>query len=322
MESPKEAKPAAKPVYETAPKPPAKPVEETAPKPAAKPVEETPPKPVEHIAQQAAPKPSHTPAPKPADHESIGGGSHWCITYTPYNNDGSCKDSQSVASDVASIAAKGFSSIRLYSTDCSGLQNIGAAAKSHGLKLVLGVFISEAGISTASAQVTEITTWAAGSWDSVEMIVIGNEAVFNKYCGASELAGFISSAKSTFAQAGYSGPVTTTEPLNILTENAHLLCPVVDIAAANIHPYFNGAVTAEGAGDFVVQELKLLGTLCPGLATYNLETGWPSAGPANGAAVPGQSEQIIAIESIRKAAGGKCSFFSFADDKWKAAGGV
>lgn len=244
------------------------------------------------------------------------------MTYTPYNNDGSCKSSSSVASDVAAIAAKGFSSIRLYSTDCSGLENIGTAAKSHGLQLVLGVFISEKGISTASAQVTEITTWAAGNWGSVEMIVIGNEAIFNKYCDASELAEFISSAKATFAKAGYSGPVTTTEPLNILTDNAHLLCPVVDIAAANIHPYFNAAVTAEGAGDFVLQELQLLEKICPGLAVYNLETGWPSAGPANGAAVPGTTEQIVAIQSIRKAAGDKSSFFSYSDDKWKAGGGV
>lgn len=336
VESPKVAKPAAKPIEGTAPKPAAEPIEKSpskpaaepieksSPKPAAEPIEETPPKPVEHIASQPALQPSHTPAPKPApEHKPIAsGGSHWCMTYTPYNNDGSCKTSSSVAADVASIAAKGFSSIRLYSTDCSGLQNIGAAAKSHGLKLVLGVFISDKGISAASGQITEIITWASGNWDCVEMIVIGNEAIFNKYCGASELADFITSAKATFAKAGYSGPVTTTEPLNILTDNAHLLCPVVDIAAANIHPYFNGAVTAEGAGAFVLQELQLLETICPGLTTYNLETGWPSAGPANGAAVPGQSEQSIAIESIKKAAGEKCSFFSYADDKWKAAGGV
>ena len=324
------------------------------PMPAAKPLEETASRPVEYIALRPAPesatspdyvqapkpsaipaptptlKPDHvpTPAPKPIEqpkaHPSVPAvgtsGSHWCMTYSPYNADGTCKDSSSVASDVKSIAAKGFSSIRLYSTDCSGLQNVGNAAKANGLKLVLGVFISNSGIAGGKAQVEEIISWAAGSWGCVEMIVVGNEAVFNGYCTASALANFISSAKSTFAKAGYTGPVTTTEPLNVMSENAHLLCHTLDVAAANIHPFFNADVTADGAGEFVAKELALLESICPGLAVYNLETGWPSAGLPNGAAIPGLSEQAAAIESIKKFAGEKSAFFSFVDDLWKAKG--
>lgn len=320
--------------------------------PAAKPLEETATRPVEYVALKPAPKPAttpdyvqapkpsaipapkpvlksdHVPAPKPLDqpkpHPSkpvVGtSGSHWCMTYSPYNNDGTCKSSSSVASDVKSIVEKGFSSIRLYSTDCSGLQYAGNAAKANGLKLVLGVFISNSGIAGAKAQLEEITSWAAGNWGDVEMIVVGNEAVFNGYCTASALADFISSAKSTFAAAGYKGPVTTTEPLNVMSENAHLLCHVLDVAAANIHPFFNAAVTADGAGEFVAKELALLETICPGLAVYNLETGWPSAGLPNGAAIPGSSEQATAIESIKKHCGGNSAFFSFVDEPWKAKG--
>lgn len=267
-----------------------------------------------------APKPLDQPKPHRSKPEIGTSGSQWCITYSPYNADGTCKSSSSVASDVKSIAAKGFSSIRLYSTDCSGLENVGNVAKANGLKLVLGVFISNSGIADAKAQVDEIISWAGGSWDCVEMIVVGNEAVFNGYCTASALADFILSAKSMFAKAGYTGPVTTTEPLNIISENAHLLCHVVDVAAANIHPYFNAAVTADEAGEFVAKELALLESLCPGLAVYNLETGWPSAGLPNGAAIPGPSEQAAAIESIKKIAGGNCAFFSFVDELFKVKG--
>ncbi|MCJ1269548.1 hypothetical protein MMC22_009440 [Lobaria immixta] len=322
------------------------------PMPAAKPLEETATRPVEYVALKPAPKPAttpdyvqapkpsaipapkpvlksdHVPAPKPLDqpkpHPSkpvVGtSGSHWCMAYSPYNTDGTCKSSSSVASDVKSIAERGFSSIRLYSTDCSGLPNVGNAAKANGLKLVLGVFISNSGIAGAKAQLGDITSWVAGNWGDVEMIVVGNEAVFNGYCTASALADFISSAKSTFAAAGYTGPVTTTEPLNVMSENAHLLCPMLDVAAANIHPFFNAAVTADGAGEFVAKELALLETICPGLAVYNLETGWPSAGLPNGAAIPGPSEQAAAIESIKKHCGGNSAFFSFVDDPWKAKG--
>lgn len=321
--------PAAKPLEETASRPAEYVTLEPAPKPATtpdyvqapKPSAIAAPKPVSQSSQVSAPTPiDHPQKPHPSKPVVGGGGSHWCMTYSPYNADGTCKSSSLVATDVKSIAAKGFSSIRLYSTDCSGLQNVGNAAKANGLNLVLGVYISNSGISGAKAQLNEITSWAAGDWGCVEMIVIGNEAVFNGYCSVSTLVTFISNAKSVFAKAGYTGPVTTTEPLNIISENAHELCPVLDVAAANIHPFFNAAVTAEGAGEFVAKELALLESICPGLEVYNLETGWPSAGLPNGAAIPGPSEQVAAIESIKKTAGGKCAFFSFVDDLWKVEG--
>lgn len=242
------------------------------------------------------------------------------MTYSPYNADGSCKDSSSVAADVKSIAAKGFSAIRLYSTDCDGLTNVGYVAKSCGLKLILGVFISSTEIPAAAGQIQEIIEWAAGDWGCIEMIVVGNEAIFNQFASAKDLADFICSAREAFRKAGYSGPVTTTEPLSVLRDNSYLLCHILDVAAANIHPFFNSGVDAKGAGEFVASELQLLESICPGLPAYNLETGWPSAGQPNGAAVPGIEEQRIAIESIRRIAGGNSAFFSFVDDLWKTTG--
>lgn len=193
-------------------------------------------------------------------------------------------------------------------------------AKSCGLKLILGVFISSTGISAAEGQIQEIIEWAAGDWACVEMVVVGNEAIFNQFAGAKDLADFICRAREAFNKAGYSGPVTTTEPLSVLRDNADVLCHILDVAAANIHPFFNTGVDAKGAGDFVARELQLLEGICPGLPAYNLETGWPSAGQPNGAAVPGIEEQRIAIESIQKIAGGNSAFFSFVDDLWKTTG--
>ncbi|CAF9938514.1 MAG: hypothetical protein HETSPECPRED_001100 [Heterodermia speciosa] len=279
------------------------------------------------VSQPAAAHPSPKPKskPKPAhSNPALGSsGSQWCMTYSPYTASGDCKPASAISSDIASIAAKGFSSIRLYSTDCSGLPTIGSAASTHGLNLILGIFISETGIPDAETQLHEITSWATtggANWQTVELIVVGNEAVFNGYCTAPALAAFIHKAKSAFRAAGYAGPVTTTEPINVLQEHAATLCPALDVAAANIHPFFNADVAAEGAGPFVAKELALLESVCPGLEAYNLETGWPSAGEANGAACPGVEEQRTAVESIREHVGGRCAFFSFEDDLWKAEG--
>ncbi|KAL8953845.1 MAG: hypothetical protein Q9183_007308, partial [Haloplaca sp. 2 TL-2023] len=232
-------------------------------------------------------------------------GDQWSMTYSPYTSDGGCKPPSDVAGDIAMIAKKGFSSIRLYSTDCSGLSSVATAALSHNLNIILGVYISDTGISAARPQVGEIVNWASknGHFKGVEMIVIGNEAVFNKFCSAAELASFVSEAKAAFSAAGYTGPVTTTETVEVLKQNKATLCPVCDVAAANIHPFFNGKVTAEHAGEFVASQLELLATICPGKETYNLETGWPTKGSANNAAIPGKWEQNVAIEGIKKAAG-------------------
>jgi len=240
------------------------------------------------------------------------------MTYTPYRQDGQCKSSSDVLADIALIASRGFKTVRVYSTDCSGLENIGNACKISGLKMIIGIFISGTGISGAQQQVTDITSWAR--WDLVELIVVGNEVISSGHASAGELAGFISSCKSAFSGAGYSGPCTTTEPLSAWQENAGTLCGVVDIVGANLHPFFNADVDPSQAGDFTKGQLDIVNGLCPGKSGVNLETGWPSGGSCNGKACPGTSEQATAVKGLMDAVGGKSVIFSFQDDDWKAPG--
>jgi exo-beta-1,3-glucanase (GH17 family) len=250
-------------------------------------------------------------------------GNQWAMTYTPYNQDGTCKSASDVAADIKSIKSKGFTTVRIYATDCSGPTNVGAACAAEGLKIILGVYIDGSGISSGChEQINTLTTWGASNWDLVEMVVVGNEAVFNGYTDAGSLAALISETKTKFQAAGYNGPVTTTETVAVICENAALFCPVIDVVAANIHPFFNAQVSASGAGAFVATEMTLLEAACPGKTAYNLETGWPSAGNANGAAVPGSAEQKQAIDSIVAAVGGKSAIFSFEDDTWKTPGAL
>lgn len=159
------------------------------------------------------------------------------MTYTPYSNSGDCKTRDEVASDIASIAAKGLASVRLYSTDCSGLQNIGDAAVANGLSMILGLFIDTKGISGAAEQVAALT--AFDHWSSVELVVIGNEAIFNGYCSASELAAFIATCRAAFKLVGYSGLVTTTETMSVWQNNKDVLCAATDITGVNMHPFFS-----------------------------------------------------------------------------------
>ena len=248
-------------------------------------------------------------------------GNLWAVSYNQYTAGGQCKSSGEVDSDISLIASKGFASVRIYGTDCAGLQNVGASCKAHGLKLIVGVFIDGSGMSGAQAQVDEIVAWGKGGyWGIVELIVIGNESIFNGFISAGSLAGLIGSAKSAFSGAGYCGPVTTTEPLGSLQSNGGSLCGVIDVVAGNLQPFFNSDVTAANAGSFIASELAAVQAVCPGKPAFNLECGWPSQGSSNGAAIASPSDQAAAMKSIVGAVGGKTVVFSFANDMWKNPG--
>ncbi|KAJ5817216.1 hypothetical protein N7447_009449 [Penicillium robsamsonii] len=241
------------------------------------------------------------------------------MTYSPYTAGGECKTKQEVLKDLTVIKGKGFNLIRVYSTDCSGLEFIGDACKELSLSIIMGVFIDGSGTAGAQEQVDEISKWA--EWDMVELIVVGNEAIQSGACDVSTLSSFIQSASESFKSAGYTGLITTTEPINVWQEHgAGALCDAVDIVGANIHPFFNADVTAEQAGEFTKGEFEELEKICGGKDVLNLETGWPNAGSSNGAAIPGTAQQAAAIKSIAKHVGSKSIFFSYSDDTWKSPG--
>lgn len=293
-----------------------------APAPSSEAPAPPPASPTETAPSYSAPASSKSPSPSPSGNAGSspisGNGNKWAMTYSPYTAGGGCKEAGAVSADISTIKSAGFTTVRLYSTDCSGLRNVGNACKEYGLKLVLGVFIDNKGIDAARPQVTDIIAW--GQWQIVELIVIGNEALFNQFCDAGALAGFIADSKAQFQAAGYGGPCTTTETLNIWQQSGSALCGVIDVVGANVHPFFNAEVSPDQAGPFTAGQIEILAKICPGKEVYNLESGWPHSGQANGKATPGVEAQSTALKSIMENVGAKTVFFSFEDDLWKNPG--
>lgn len=251
----------------------------------------------------------------------------WAMCYTPYNpTTGDCLSAAEVLVDITLIKAKGFKAIRMYSSsegDCSGLENIGAAAKAVGLNIIVGIWIGDTGISGASEQVSDLLAWGNTdtNWDLVEGCLVGNEAINSKYVTASELATFISTVKSQLTSAGYKGGVSTTEPLDAWQASTSELCDVVDWVGVNLHAFFNADCEPSNAGPFVLSELTIADGLCPGKTAWNMETGWPSySSECNGVACGNSTSQATAIASIKSTVGGRAAIFSYSNDLWKAAG--
>lgn len=212
--------------------------------------------PASSVVATVIPSASSAAPPPPAQSSPVSAGSGpWAITYSPYANGGGCKSASAIDSDIADIAAKGFQHVRLYATDCDGLKNVGGSAEKHGLGLIMGIFIKAGGVSTGDSQVQDLIAW--NKWSMIVMFVIGNESIFNGYCSASELAAYIVSVTAKVRSAGYTGPITTTEPLNIIQASSGALCSAIDVVGVNIHPFFNSGVTAEKAGEFLAGQLQL-----------------------------------------------------------------
>ncbi|KAH8878854.1 glycoside hydrolase [Thozetella sp. PMI_491] len=274
-------------------------------------------------ATQPAPAATSSPStPKGSDTPALGGGDHWALTYTPYTESGECKSAEQVMADITAIKGASFGAVRVYSTDCDTLPNVGAACKAVGIKMIVGIFIGEVGCDNGSPHVSDqiaaLKAWA--QWDLVELVVIGNEAIFNGFCSVDQLKQLIITVRSELGSTGYTGPCTTTDVVSAwLTEGMSDLCSVIDVVACNAHAYFNGAVLPDAAGAFVAGQLALVEAVC-GLSGYVMETGWPSRGNCIGECCPGESQQAAAVSSIQSALGSKAVFFSFHDDPWKQAG--
>ncbi|KAM3447401.1 hypothetical protein MY3296_008752 [Beauveria thailandica] len=271
-------------------------------------------------SSSAAPSSSAPATPGNSKTEVKGTNDHFAITYGPYDSSsGACKSASQVKKDISKIKAAGFQAVRIYGTDCDTLVNVVPACVSHGLQVIAGVFVRPGGQCSienpeVKKQVDDLV--AMNNWDAIRLLVIGNEAIMNHVCNASQLAKLIVDVKAQCS--GYQGPVTIAETLNIWQQIdvSTAICPLVDVAGANIHAPFNPNVDASGAGIFVKGQMDILKTIC-NKNVINLETGWKNEGPCNGKACPGAQDQAKAISSIRKACGESSVLFSYDNEGWK-----
>lgn len=276
------------------------------------------------------PKPSAVPYSGNKDYSGTGRivvkGKKWGVTYTPYTVDGQCKGKAEVQKDIKELSELGFTTIRSYSTDCGVFENVVPEASKYGLKIIYGIYIDAGKPPFSNGANEQLQAIIKGSpKDSIAMIIVGNEVLFNNVCSAENLAKYIVYVKEQLAAAGFPKDIaiTTTEPVNIWEEKGKPLCDVIDVFAVQTHPFFTSTVSPSQAGKFAKQQLEQAAAVCPGAAAkgkYITEIGWPHAGQANGQAVPGKAEQAVAIKSIIEEVGYEAVLFSAQDDKWKAAG--
>lgn len=234
------------------------------------------------------------------------------ITYSPYNADGTCKTQGQVNSDFNSLS--GYSFVRSYGTDCNQAETILKACRAKGLKLMAGVY----DITQVTSSIQAIIAAANGDWSDIQTVSIGNEGVNNGAYTVSAVVSAVNTARSLLTAAGYTGNVVTVDTFVAIIANPEL-CQVSDYAAANAHPFFDGGVTADKAGPWLLEQMQRVSNACGGKETWITETGWPTQGNTNGKAVPSVENQKAAISSIKSTVSSNVILFTAFNDMWKKA---
>ena len=244
------------------------------------------------------------------------------ITYSPYNNDGSCKSSDAVLSDLTLIKSKGISKIRIYGTECNSLETVEPACVQLGITINQGLWIDSNGVDSLDSSLQALITYGqTNGWDIFDFITVGNEAINSGYCSVFDLINKIASVKSQLQSAGYPGEITTSEPPVTFLKNPELcISSDIDFVGINAHSYFDIYASAESSGTFVKGQLQLTQNACGSKTVSITETGYPSQGIQNGGNIPSKANQLIAVQAIFNELGNDVTILSAFDDFWKNPG--
>lgn len=242
------------------------------------------------------------------------------ITYSPYNKDDLCKSASQVAYDLKQLSA--YSLIRLYSTDCSGIENVLANLNSNQ-KLFLGIWnIDPASVTSGLQAIQQAVGSSSRGWSSVDTISIGNEQVNAGTATVAQIGTGVSAARQWLkANApNYSGSIVSVDTLNAVVSNPGL-CEFLDYIAVNCHPFFTGSVSPSQAGSWLQSQISSVSSACGGSKPVLItETGWPTQGNSIGSCVPSVSNQADALQSIMSLLGGQSFSFTMYNDYWKSPG--
>lgn len=244
------------------------------------------------------------------------------VSYTPYNDDSTCKSSDQVNDDLQKIQSKGIYRIRVYGADCGAFENILPAASRLGLKVNQGLWIDQSGVNSIDSAVQSLIQYGTqNGWDVFDFITVGNEAINSGFCSVGDLISKIQSVRAQLNNAGYQGSVITSEP-PVSFENNPELCTEsgIDFVGVNPHSFFDFGIGAADAGEFVKGQVQLAQNACGNMKIFVTETGYPSNGYIIGQEEPSEENQRIAINSILEEMNDDVTILSFFDDKWKNPG--
>ncbi len=224
---------------------------------------------------------------------------------------GTFPSSEEIEADMPTLASL-TRYIRTYSSTGPADAIIQAAVAAH-ICVALGIGLGSDPVVNAREMVAGERL---ASNSAVHAIIVGNEVLRRGDLSKEQLRSDIEQVR---ARLGRAVPLTTAEPPDQWLKHPDL-AKVVDFITVQIYPFWQGTAI-NTAIDLLDQEYQKIKKAFPGKHVVIGETGWPSAGPPYGAAVPGAENQARYLRAfINWAQVHSVQYFYFYafDEDWKA----
>jgi exo-beta-1,3-glucanase (GH17 family) len=215
-----------------------------------------------------------------------------CASYTPFDKDQSPFDQpftprpERMDADLALLATR-FECIRTYSM--TGLEAIPDLARKHGLKVILGAWVSASTADTAK-EIKALIQAANAYPDVVTAVIVGNETLLRKEVTGAQLAKLIGQVKAQVKQ-----PVSYADVWEYWLQYPDI-APAVDFLTIHLLPYWENA--PKGIDDALAHVAQIRQTFGEKFAPKDIligETGWPSEGRQRQTALPSRVNEAVFI---------------------------
>lgn len=240
-----------------------------------------------------------------------------CASYTPFDKDQSPFDQpiqlrpERMDADLA-LLAKRFTCLRTYSV--SGLEALPDLARKHGLKLMVGAWVSRSKADTA-IEIANLIKTANAHPDVIQAVIVGNEALLRKEVTAQQLVGLIGQVKAQIKQ-----PVTYADVWEFWLKHPEV-APVVDFITIHLLPYWED--DPAGIDEALHKVASVHQTFAKAYAPKGIligETGWPSEGRQRETAVPSRVNQakfMRGFVAMAEEHGWRYNLIEAFDQPWK-----
>ncbi len=241
-----------------------------------------------------------------------------CVSYAPFRGQQTPLDfttqipAAQIEEDLKQLARL-TDCIRIYSVDV-GLDQVPEIAKRHGLKVLLGIWVSNRRDRT-EWQIKTGVALAKKFPDVIRSVIVGNEVLLRGEVTPAELGAYIREVKVQVTQ-----PVTYADVWEFWTRHAEL-AQDVDFITIHILPYWEDhPIAARHAADHVVSIYDQVAKTFAGRELLIGEVGWPSAGRMREGALASPAAQARVMHDLlaqTKARGIRMNVIEAYDQPWK-----
>lgn len=238
------------------------------------------------------------------------------VDFSPYERDqdpnaGAIVDDAQIERRLRPLAGY-VKAIRTFGTT-HGLERIPALARARGFEVWAGAWLSR----DRAANEAEIAALIGiGQARRASVLVVGSEVLLRGDLPESELLAAMARVRAAVPADIL---VTTADTYGVLLAHPTVM-RAADVVFANFHPYWEG-LAIEQAMMAVNARWGELVSAAGGKRVVVSEIGWPSGGPAYGAAVPSPGNAarfFLEFTTWARATGVEFFWFSAADEAWKA----